>query len=51
MILVAGWPFHLGAITPYLDRTGISERGIGRPLALSAAELNSGSSKFSTSRP
>ncbi|XVQ08823.1 3-hydroxyacyl-CoA dehydrogenase NAD-binding domain-containing protein [Spirillospora sp. CA-255316] len=26
MILGAGWPFHLGGITPYLDRTGISER-------------------------
>ena len=20
-----GWPFHLGGITPYLDRTGTSE--------------------------
>ncbi|MFC5748761.1 3-hydroxyacyl-CoA dehydrogenase NAD-binding domain-containing protein [Actinomadura rugatobispora] len=26
MILGAGWPFHLGGITPYLDRTGIAER-------------------------
>ncbi|MEV4749401.1 3-hydroxyacyl-CoA dehydrogenase NAD-binding domain-containing protein [Streptosporangium sp. NPDC049248] len=25
MILGAGWPFHLGGITPYLDREGISE--------------------------
>ncbi|MET8383497.1 3-hydroxyacyl-CoA dehydrogenase NAD-binding domain-containing protein [Streptosporangium canum] len=25
MILGAGWPFHLGGITPYLDRTGIAE--------------------------
>jgi 3-hydroxyacyl-CoA dehydrogenase len=24
MILGAGWPFHLGGITPYLDRTGVS---------------------------
>ena len=24
MILGAGWPFHLGGITPYLDRNGIS---------------------------
>ncbi len=24
LILGAGWPFHLGGITPYLDRTGIS---------------------------
>ena len=26
LILGAGWPFHLGGITPYLDRTGISEK-------------------------
>jgi 3-hydroxyacyl-CoA dehydrogenase/enoyl-CoA hydratase/carnithine racemase len=26
MILGAGWPFHLGGITPYLDRTGLSEQ-------------------------
>jgi len=26
MLLGAGWPFHLGGVTPYLDRTGISER-------------------------
>ena len=25
MLLGAGWPFHLGGITPYLDRTGVSE--------------------------
>ncbi|SFK79238.1 3-hydroxyacyl-CoA dehydrogenase [Streptosporangium canum] len=25
MILGAGWPFHLGGIAPYLDRTGIAE--------------------------
>ncbi len=30
MILGAGWPFHLGGITPYLDRTGTSERVLGR---------------------
>ncbi|WP_045878246.1 3-hydroxyacyl-CoA dehydrogenase NAD-binding domain-containing protein [Pseudofrankia sp. DC12] len=29
MILGAGWPFHLGGITPYLDRTGISDRVTG----------------------
>ncbi|CAO5243871.1 3-hydroxyacyl-CoA dehydrogenase NAD-binding domain-containing protein [Frankia sp. AgKG'84/4] len=29
MILGAGWPFHLGGITPYLDRTGISETVTG----------------------
>jgi hypothetical protein len=26
LILGAGWPFHLGGVTPYLDREGISER-------------------------
>ncbi|MGH3387483.1 MAG: 3-hydroxyacyl-CoA dehydrogenase NAD-binding domain-containing protein [Actinomadura sp.] len=26
MILGAGWPFHLGGITPYLDRTGVAEK-------------------------
>ncbi|MFF4413928.1 3-hydroxyacyl-CoA dehydrogenase NAD-binding domain-containing protein [Streptosporangium sp. NPDC001559] len=25
MILGAGWPFHLGGVTPYLDRTGVAE--------------------------
>ena len=30
LILGAGWPFHLGGITPYLDREGISERVLGR---------------------
>ena len=30
MVLGAGWPFHLGGITPYLDRTGVSERVVGR---------------------
>jgi 3-hydroxyacyl-CoA dehydrogenase len=30
MLLGAGWPFHLGGITPYLDRTGTSERVTGR---------------------
>jgi hypothetical protein len=30
LILGAGWPFHLGGITPYLDRTGIAERVNGR---------------------
>jgi 3-hydroxyacyl-CoA dehydrogenase len=30
LILGAGWPFHLGGITPYLDREGISERLLGR---------------------
>ena len=26
MILGAGWPFHLGGITPYLDHSGIAEK-------------------------
>ncbi|BCJ29917.1 3-hydroxyacyl-CoA dehydrogenase [Actinocatenispora sera] len=30
MILGAGWPFHLGGITPYLDRTGYSEKVTGK---------------------
>jgi len=29
MLLGAGWPFHLGGITPYLDRTGTSEKVTG----------------------
>jgi 3-hydroxyacyl-CoA dehydrogenase/enoyl-CoA hydratase/carnithine racemase len=31
MILGAGWPFHLGGITPYLDRTGIAAKVTGSP--------------------
>jgi 3-hydroxyacyl-CoA dehydrogenase/enoyl-CoA hydratase/carnithine racemase len=31
LLLGAGWPFHLGGITPYLDREGISERVTGKP--------------------
>jgi 3-hydroxyacyl-CoA dehydrogenase/enoyl-CoA hydratase/carnithine racemase len=30
LIMGAGWPFHLGGITPYLDREGISEAVTGR---------------------
>ncbi|OLB77527.1 MAG: 3-hydroxyacyl-CoA dehydrogenase [Actinobacteria bacterium 13_2_20CM_2_71_6] len=30
MILGAGWPFHLGGITPYLDRSGVAETVTGR---------------------
>ncbi len=30
LILGAGWPFHLGGITPYLDRSGIAEQVTGR---------------------
>ncbi|MGI8665002.1 MAG: 3-hydroxyacyl-CoA dehydrogenase family protein, partial [Jatrophihabitans sp.] len=32
MLLGAGWPFHLGGVSPYLDRTGISERMLGHRL-------------------
>ncbi|MGE5136790.1 MAG: 3-hydroxyacyl-CoA dehydrogenase NAD-binding domain-containing protein [Gemmatimonadota bacterium] len=31
LILGAGWPFHLGGITPYLDRTGIAGKVNGAP--------------------
>jgi 3-hydroxyacyl-CoA dehydrogenase/enoyl-CoA hydratase/carnithine racemase len=30
MLLGAGWPFHLGGITPYLDRTGVAEKVTGQ---------------------
>ncbi|SNQ46336.1 putative fatty acid oxidation complex alpha-subunit [Frankia canadensis] len=33
MILGAGWPFHLGGITPYLDRIGVSEAVTGERFA------------------
>ncbi|GAA2415539.1 3-hydroxyacyl-CoA dehydrogenase NAD-binding domain-containing protein [Actinomadura vinacea] len=40
VILGAGWPFHLGGITPYLDRTGIAEKVNGtRFLEPGAASL------------
>lgn len=29
LILGAGWPFHLGGITPYLDRSGVAEQIAG----------------------
>jgi 3-hydroxyacyl-CoA dehydrogenase len=29
LILGAGWPFHLGGVTPFLDRTGVAERVTG----------------------
>jgi 3-hydroxyacyl-CoA dehydrogenase/enoyl-CoA hydratase/carnithine racemase len=31
LILGAGWPFHLGGITPYLDRSGIAAKVNGTP--------------------
>ncbi|MFD5557284.1 3-hydroxyacyl-CoA dehydrogenase NAD-binding domain-containing protein [Streptomyces sp. NPDC127068] len=40
LITGAGWPFHLGGITPYLDREGVSERVNGkRFLAPGAASV------------
>ncbi|MCP3804526.1 3-hydroxyacyl-CoA dehydrogenase NAD-binding domain-containing protein [Allokutzneria sp. A3M-2-11 16] len=40
MILGAGWPFWLGGITPYLDRSGISEKVTGsRFLAPGVADV------------
>ena len=40
MILGAGWPFHLGGISPYLDRTGASEDVTGaRFLPLGVASV------------
>jgi len=40
VLLGAGWPFHNGGITPYLDRTGISEKVTGaRFLAPGVASL------------
>jgi 3-hydroxyacyl-CoA dehydrogenase/enoyl-CoA hydratase/carnithine racemase len=30
MLLGSGWPFHLGGVTPYLDRHGVSEKVRGR---------------------
>jgi 3-hydroxyacyl-CoA dehydrogenase/enoyl-CoA hydratase/carnithine racemase len=45
LILGAGWPFHLGGITPYLDREGISERLLGRrflPPGLASVPISAG---------
>jgi 3-hydroxyacyl-CoA dehydrogenase len=33
MLTGAGWPFWLGGITPYLDRSGVSERATGQRFA------------------
>jgi hypothetical protein len=30
MIMGAGWPFWLGGLTPYLDRSGAAEEATGR---------------------
>lgn len=32
MITGAGWPFHLGGVTPYLDRSGVAEAVLGHRL-------------------
>jgi 3-hydroxyacyl-CoA dehydrogenase/enoyl-CoA hydratase/carnithine racemase len=48
LILGAGWPFHLGGITPYLDREGVSERVLGRrllPPGVASVPVNAGSSE------
>ncbi|MCU1572413.1 MAG: 3-hydroxyacyl-CoA dehydrogenase [Micrococcaceae bacterium] len=37
MITGAGWPMHLGGITPYLDRVGASERVLGHRFHAAAA--------------
>ncbi len=40
LLLGAGWPFHLGGLLPYLDRTGVSESVTGRRfLPLGVASL------------
>jgi 3-hydroxyacyl-CoA dehydrogenase len=49
LILGAGWPFHLGGITPYLDREGVSERVLGRrflPPGVASVPTNAGSAGF-----
>ena len=48
MMLGAGWPFHLGGITPYLDQEGISERMLGRrflPPGVASVPANADSSE------
>ena len=48
LILGAGWPFHLGGITPYLDRSGIAEKVNGRPfLPAGLASLSKGVASLS----
>jgi 3-hydroxyacyl-CoA dehydrogenase/enoyl-CoA hydratase/carnithine racemase len=36
LVLGAGWPFWIGGLTPYLDRTGIAERATGHRFAARA---------------
>ncbi len=42
MILGAGWPFFNGGITPYLDRTGVSERVNGKRVPAARSGLAAG---------
>jgi len=43
LLLGAGWPFWLGGIAPYLDRSGVSERVNGaRFLARGVASVPAG---------
>jgi 3-hydroxyacyl-CoA dehydrogenase/enoyl-CoA hydratase/carnithine racemase len=42
MILGAGWPFHLGGITPYLDRAGITEKVTGTRFRIEPGRLSPG---------
>ena len=49
LILGGGWPFHLGGITPYLDREGVSERVLGRrflPPGVASVPANANSTGF-----
>jgi 3-hydroxyacyl-CoA dehydrogenase/enoyl-CoA hydratase/carnithine racemase len=49
LILGAGWPFHLGGITPYLDREGVSDRVLGRrflPPGVASVPTNADSTGF-----
>jgi len=42
MIMGANWPFHLGGITPYLDRSGVAERVAGQrflPIGVASVPL------------
>ncbi|MGI8626990.1 MAG: 3-hydroxyacyl-CoA dehydrogenase family protein, partial [Geodermatophilaceae bacterium] len=45
LLLGAGWPFHLGGITPYLDRGGISEKVTGQrflPVGIASVPTSAG---------
>ena len=49
LILGAGWPFHLGGITPYLDRECVSERVLGSrflPAGVASVPPNADSTGF-----